>query len=87
MKPKKSRDHNDHNHYADDVKNIHCFAPIGIEGLGGFETQLKLCGSTPVRREFFPDRFFGALHSDMRAKGVGYKIKGRRANRVEQGYC
>jgi hypothetical protein len=28
MQPKKSCDHNDHDHYADNVKNIHCFAPI-----------------------------------------------------------
>jgi hypothetical protein len=24
----KACDHNDHDHYADDVENIHCFAPI-----------------------------------------------------------
>jgi len=23
-------DHNDHDHHADDVKDIHCFAPIEI---------------------------------------------------------
>jgi hypothetical protein len=28
MQSEKSRDHNDHHHYADDVKNIQCFAPI-----------------------------------------------------------
>jgi hypothetical protein len=26
--PEKSCDHNDHDHHADNVKNIHCFAPI-----------------------------------------------------------
>jgi hypothetical protein len=24
----KACDHNDHDHYTDDVKNIHCLAPI-----------------------------------------------------------
>jgi hypothetical protein len=28
MQPEKSCDHNDHDHYADDVKNIHWSAPI-----------------------------------------------------------
>jgi hypothetical protein len=28
MQPKKSCDYNDHDHYADNVKNIHWFAPI-----------------------------------------------------------
>jgi hypothetical protein len=28
MQSEKSGDHNDHHHYADDVKNIHHFAPI-----------------------------------------------------------
>jgi hypothetical protein len=28
MQPEKSCDHDDHDHYADDVKNIHCFAPV-----------------------------------------------------------
>jgi hypothetical protein len=27
MQSEKASDHNDNNHYADDVKNIHCFAP------------------------------------------------------------
>jgi hypothetical protein len=28
MQSEKSCDHNDNDHYADDVENIHCFAPI-----------------------------------------------------------
>jgi hypothetical protein len=28
MHPKITRHHNDHDDYADDVKDIHCFAPI-----------------------------------------------------------
>jgi hypothetical protein len=28
MQPEKSCDYNDHDHYADDVENIHFFAPI-----------------------------------------------------------
>jgi hypothetical protein len=28
MQSEKAGDHNDHDHYADDVENIHCFAPI-----------------------------------------------------------
>jgi hypothetical protein len=28
MHPEKTCDHNDHDHHADDVKNIHCLAPI-----------------------------------------------------------
>jgi hypothetical protein len=27
MHSKIARDHNDHDHYADDVKDIHCFSP------------------------------------------------------------
>jgi hypothetical protein len=34
-------DHNDHDHYADDVKDIHCFAPIKIT-LGGQHPWLLL---------------------------------------------
>jgi hypothetical protein len=30
MHPKIACDHNDHDHYADDVKDIHCFTPIEI---------------------------------------------------------
>jgi hypothetical protein len=30
MHSKIACDHNDHDHYADDVKDIHCFTPIEI---------------------------------------------------------
>jgi hypothetical protein len=30
MHSKVACDHNDHDHYADDVKDIHCFTPIKI---------------------------------------------------------
>jgi hypothetical protein len=30
MHSKIARDHKDHDHYADDVKDIHCFTPIKI---------------------------------------------------------
>jgi hypothetical protein len=30
MQPEKAGHHNDHNHDADDVEDIHCFAPIEI---------------------------------------------------------
>jgi hypothetical protein len=38
MQSKKSCDYNDYDHYADDVENIHCFAPI--------ETTLALSNAT-----------------------------------------
>jgi hypothetical protein len=28
MQSEKACDHKDHDHYADDIENIHCFAPI-----------------------------------------------------------
>jgi hypothetical protein len=30
MQSEKAGDHNDHDHYADDIENIHCSAPIEI---------------------------------------------------------
>jgi hypothetical protein len=40
MKSEKGSDHKDHNHYADDVENIHCVAPIGrlTDGLPPYNT-------------------------------------------------
>jgi hypothetical protein len=34
MQSKKSCDHYDHDHHADDVKNIHCIAPVVEQRLG-----------------------------------------------------
>jgi hypothetical protein len=41
MHSKIACDHNDHDHYADDVKDIHCFTPIELT----FGVQLSGCHS------------------------------------------
>jgi hypothetical protein len=47
MHSKIACDHNDHDHYADDVKDIHCFTPIEIPSvfndLGGYSTIARDC--------------------------------------------
>ena len=41
MQSKIACDHDDHDHYADNVKDIHCFAPIET-------TVLSATGGTPA---------------------------------------
>ena len=47
MHSKIACDHNDHDHYADDVKDIHCFTPIEIPSvsnvLGRYSTIARDC--------------------------------------------
>jgi hypothetical protein len=45
MHSKIACDHNDHDHYADDVKDIHCFTPIELT----FGVQLSGCFSKICR--------------------------------------
>jgi hypothetical protein len=57
MQPEKSCDYNDHDHYADDVKDIHFFVPIEVTLGQGYAmddtrsvTKNLDCGQSTRRR-------------------------------------